>query len=173
MQTYSKVERMDIMNYSIDEQKALQRLNVGSFREVTKDRLVELMSMIPDMSPEVAKKALEQIPNFTSNSTKVLGELKGALMTSIASEDKALDAVTKSRFNTIDCLCKLLESEELSFEQKMLVVENINLLNDKNSQDYERHQNFLIEGIRTLAVPCMFFIAGTLSLLGLKANVKH
>lgn len=161
------------MNYSIDEQRALQKLNVGSFREVTKDRLVELMSMIPDMSPEVAKKALEQIPNFTTNTVTILGELKDSLMTTITSEDKALEAVTQSRLIAIEKLGELLENESLSFDQKMTVVENINTLCDKNSQDYEKHQNFLSESYRSLLCVGALFIAGTLSLLGLKTNVKH
>ncbi len=161
------------MNYSIDEQKALQKLNVGSFREVTKDRLVELMSMIPDMSPEVAKKALEQIPNFTTNTVTILGELKDSLMTTITSDDKALEAVTQSRLIAIEKLSELLENESLSFDQKMTVVENINTLCDKNSQDYEKHQNFLSESYKTLMFVGALFIAGTLSLLGLKTNVKH
>lgn len=161
------------MNYSIDEQRALEKLNIGSFREVTKDKLVELMSMIPDMSPELAMKALEQIPNFTTNTVTILGELKEALTTTFNSEDKALETATQSRLAAIESLTKLLESDSLSFKQKMAVVEQINILCDKNSQDYEKHQRFLFEGYRSLAYIGAAFIVGTLSLLGLKANIRR
>ena len=52
------------MKRTISEQKALKLLNIPDFRHLTKDKIVEFASLLYRMDPEVAKKALEQIPEY-------------------------------------------------------------------------------------------------------------
>lgn len=166
-------ERKNDMNYSLDEQKTLQVLGINSFRDATKDKLVQLVSMLPDMSPEVAMKAIEQIPNFANNFTTILSDYKEALQSAITSEDKQLEAIINTRLLTIEKLNVILETDDLTFEQKMLVAEKMSELCDKNSIDHQRHQSFLVEGLKTYGMYCFGFLVVIGSLLGLKANVKH
>lgn len=56
------------MRYNLSEKKVLKKLGIEDFRHMTKDKIVQFASMLPQMDPEVAKKALEQFP-ATSPST--------------------------------------------------------------------------------------------------------
>ncbi|WP_156951394.1 hypothetical protein [Lacrimispora aerotolerans] len=46
------------MSETITEQKVLNKLDIPDFRHMTKDKVMGFASMLPDMDPEVAKKAL-------------------------------------------------------------------------------------------------------------------
>ena len=46
------------------EEAVLKILDIPDFRHLTKDKAIEFVSMIPQMDPEVAIKALEQFPQL-------------------------------------------------------------------------------------------------------------
>ena len=48
------------------EQQVLKKLDIPDFRHLTKEKVIAFATMVPKMNPEVAKKALEQFPNFAS-----------------------------------------------------------------------------------------------------------
>ena len=52
------------MSKQLTEQQVLQALNIPDFRHLSKDKVISFASMLTDMEPEVAMKALEQFPEF-------------------------------------------------------------------------------------------------------------
>lgn len=48
-----------IMSKQLTEAQVLEKLNIPDFRHLSKDNVMSFASMIQDMDPEVAKKALE------------------------------------------------------------------------------------------------------------------
>ena len=50
----------------ISEKDLLRLLDIPSFRHISKDKLVSFVSTLPEIDPEVAKKALEQFPDFAT-----------------------------------------------------------------------------------------------------------
>ena len=50
----------------MNEQKVLNKLGIEDFRHLSKEKVVEFISMIPNMEPEVAKAAIAQFPEFIS-----------------------------------------------------------------------------------------------------------
>lgn len=59
----------------MNEQKVLKKLDIPDFRHLTKDKVIKMASMLDKMDPEVAKKAIEQFPEF-ANTTKEMYSLK-------------------------------------------------------------------------------------------------
>ena len=47
------------------EQDVLAMLNIPDFRHITKENVLMMASSLDKMSPEVAMKVLEQIPDFS------------------------------------------------------------------------------------------------------------
>ena len=47
------------MSKQLTEAQVLEKLNITDFRHLSKDNVMSFASMIQDMDPEVAKKALE------------------------------------------------------------------------------------------------------------------
>ena len=48
----------------MSEANVLKKLDIEDFRHITKDKVIKMASMLDKMDPEVAKKALEQFPEF-------------------------------------------------------------------------------------------------------------
>ena len=66
-------------NDRLTEQEALERLNLESFERLSKKDVIRLGSLLPQMQPEVAKKALEQFPEFARAVGGMMSEYKGDL----------------------------------------------------------------------------------------------
>ena len=60
------------MSKLLTEQKALKQLGIQDFSQLPKGKLNQLTSLLPVMSPEVAKKALDQFPNYTSTIVEIM-----------------------------------------------------------------------------------------------------
>ena len=73
------------MSRTLSEQKVLKKLDIPDFRHLTKDKIIAFASLLPQMDTEVAKKALEQFPNFASTSLEVMREYKSILENAIVS----------------------------------------------------------------------------------------
>lgn len=67
------------MDRPYTEIQVLKKLDIPDFRHLTKDKVIAFATMIPGMEPEVAKKALEQFPNFVSISLEIMKEYRGIL----------------------------------------------------------------------------------------------
>ena len=155
----------------INETTALKKLGINSFREVTKEKVLDLMSMIPDMEPEVAIKALEQFPHFVSYTTKALADYKESIFQMIASADKGLEDVLKGRLIAIESLSKVLEDENITFEQKIEVAAQIKEFGNLNAEELEKHRGFLTKAGEMLSIVVLAALFGTATILGGRAKV--
>lgn len=95
------------MARSLTEQKVLKKLGIDDFRHLTKDKVITMASMLDRMDPEVAKKAIEQFPEFAHTMKDILNDYKQTL-------DKALDEngdSVKSYYSSCDAIITSLQKE--------------------------------------------------------------
>ena len=59
----------------------------------TKDKVIKMASMLDKMDPEVAKKALEQFPEFANTTKEMLTEYKVSLDKGLESNNESVKAV--------------------------------------------------------------------------------
>lgn len=127
------------MNKLLTEQKVLKKLGIEDFRHLTKAKVITLASMIDKMDPEVAKKALEQFPEFAKTISEMLKEYKQIL-------DKALDSNSESMKSYYDICNSIIESlkeelkdQELSFEERKYIIEQMkdvaNMVGEKDTEN--------------------------------------
>lgn len=74
------------------ERQVLKKLDIPDFRHLTKNKVIAFATMVPRMDPEVAKKALEQFPNFASTSLDVLKEYKGIIEEALSDDRESMQA---------------------------------------------------------------------------------
>lgn len=79
------------MSRTLTEKKVLKKLGIDDFRHLTKEKVITMATMLDKMDPEVAKKALEQFPEFAKVSKDMLKEYKETL-------DKGLET-NRERFS--------------------------------------------------------------------------
>ena len=72
------------------EQQVLKKLDIPDFRHLTKEKVIAFATMVPKMNPEVAKKALEQFPNFASTSLDVLKEYRSVIQEAMEDDRESM-----------------------------------------------------------------------------------
>lgn len=132
----------------ISEEKVLQQLNINSFRELSKEKFMDFISVLPDMDPEVQIKALEQFPEFIAAAKEALSGIKENASEILKSEDKGLESTYKSHEMAMEFLGELLKKEGLSSDELMEIARMIVDLTQKQSEEQARRRTFE-EGVQT------------------------
>lgn len=158
------------MGRALTEKKVLDKLGIDNFRQLTKDKVIEMASMLDKMDPEVAKKALDQFPDFAKTMKEILVEYKGFLSEGLKSNQEN----TKSFFESCDCAIqecqRVLDKDNLSFDEKhtviMLMLEIAKMKKDANSENNKFITCLATTGIAALGIAATALV----SVLG--GNVK-
>lgn len=116
------------------EMQVLKKLDIPDFRHLTKDKVIEFATMVPRMNPEVAKKALEQFPNFASTSLDVMKEYRTILEKSMEQDQKNAQICYDMYGRVMAALEKILEEDNLSFEEKTYILSEMKQVADEVSR---------------------------------------
>ena len=150
------------MSKPLTEQKVLKKLGIENFRHLTKDKVITMASMLDKMDPEVAKKAIEQFPNFSETMKEILHEYKESL-------DKALETnaeSVKSFYDSCDMiLCSLqkeLEKDGLTFEEKKYIIDKMMEVNRMKGEKDSENKKFIATMV-LLGAAATTIVAGILS----------
>ena len=113
------------MPKKLTEAKVLKKLNITDFQHQTKDSIITLASIIDKVDPEVAKKALEQFPEFTGAMRQAFTDQKQLLDESLKNNAESV----RSYYETCDAIIttcqKELEKDVWSFEQRCYFIEQM------------------------------------------------
>ena len=121
----------------LTERQVLNKLDIPDFRHLTKEKVMSMATMLDKMDPEVAKKALEQFPEFAKTMQHILSEYKQSLDNGMKQNAEGV----KSYYDTCDAIIascqKELDKGELSFEERRFILDQMVLIakmkGDKNS----------------------------------------
>lgn len=145
----------------MSEAKVLKKLDIADFRHLTKDKVIKMASMLDKMDPEVAKKALEQFPEFANTTKEMLSEYKESLDKGLESNNESVKAVYDTYNAIIASLQKELENENLTFEQKKYIIEQMKDVAEKVDKKDTENKRF-IAGMAALAT---IVVGGTVAVL--------
>ncbi len=107
------------------EAQILNALEIPDFRHMTKNKVVAFASMLQEMDPEVAKKAIEQFPNFRELTIELLSSYKEASIV-LSNNSKEITTQCIEVINGIsDSLGRCMSQDNVSTEEKKMYVESI------------------------------------------------
>ena len=133
------------MDNNISEEKALAQLGIANFKDVTIDNIEGLASIFSSLDPEVAKKALELVPNFAETINAILVQYKEITSQIIASADASVSSYYRECDRIIESMQIVLNNENTSPEDRKWIIEQMILLHDKISAKDSEHKQFLRE----------------------------
>ena len=145
----------------MSEAKVLKKLDIADFRHLTKDKVIKMASMLDKMDPEVAKKALEQFPEFANTTKEMLTEYKESLDKGLESNNESVKAVYDTYNAIITSLQKKLENENLTFEQKKYIIEQMKDVAEKVDKKDTENKRF----IAYMATLATIVVGGTVAVL--------
>ena len=145
----------------MSEAKVLKKLDIADFRHLTKDKVIKMASMLDKIDPEVAKKALEQFPEFANTTKEMLTEYKVSLDNGLESNNESVKAVYDTYNAIITSLQKELENENLTFEQKKYIIEQMKDVTEKVDKKDTENKRF----IAYMATLATIVVGGTVAVL--------
>ena len=157
------------MSRTIAEAKALKKLGIPDWRHLTKDKVVELNSMIDKLEPEVAKKAIEQFPNFSSTMKDMVRDSKEVVSTAIEQSSESTREAFDGYKRTLDILEKELENEDLTFDQRKWIIEkHCEIVQNMDKLD-TKNKNYLLAFAGIVAITAITVGSVLSSALGVAA----
>lgn len=135
-------------NYYVTEAQVKEALQINSFREVSKAKLMEFVSMIPNMDKEVAKAVINQFPAYTA-SAKVMVEQMNVLCSNILKDNADSRSATVSAYQQIlNSLDRQLQSAEITADERNVITNQMIMIADKIAAKDTENKNFLAGVIR-------------------------
>lgn len=154
------------MPYSLNEKKVLKKLDIPDFRHMTKDKIVEFASMLPRMDPEVAKKALEQFPEFKDMAIEVVKNLQLTYEQGVKSADHSQDQFYAACNRVIDDLNNYRSKNDLSEEQEREIRNDVLRIVEFMAEKDSEHKAFILSTVKTVCASAVVIVLAASSLLG-------
>lgn len=131
------------MSRSLTEATVLRKLDIPDFRHLTKDKVVSFVSMLPQMDPEVAKRALEQFPAFAETSLAIVSCLKDSLETIVSGNAGNMAEFNARCQEALSALEAELKREDLTDEGRKMVIDGIMGIIEAISRKDSENKEFL------------------------------
>ena len=152
----------------LTEEAVKQKLGIRDFRNLTKEKAIQLTSMLSEMDSETAVKVIEQFPAFASFATSMVAHLKETC-TAILSENKHSSQQVFDAYRTVlDNFAERLKTPELPEEEKHFIAEKMIEIADKIASKDSENKNFLTRTLNTMAA----FAGGVVMIAGAILGVK-
>lgn len=159
------------MNYNLSEKRVLRKLDIPDFRHMTKDKVVQFASLLPNMDPEVAKKALEQFPEFKDMTIEIVNQLRQTMEKSVDSNNRSQDAFYSACDEVISILNEELQKDNLTSEDENRIrgsiIHVLEMMNEKDSEN----KKFLLGLVKTAGATACTLLLTTAVVLGGKGEL--
>ena len=126
---------------SVDEVK--NALKIDSFRNLSKDKIMEFVSLIPNMDKEVAIKIIEQYPAFAKLSESMVAQLNKMCDTALEKNEESQRLVIQAYKQILDELSNQLHMEDISKEEREKITKQMIEIADKISVKDTENKAFI------------------------------
>lgn len=160
------------MSEQLTEKEVLKKLGISDFRHLSKNNVVQFASMLSEMNPEVAKKAIEQFPNFAMVCKDAFSQYGKTLKKAMESNKEGAKEAYASYKTIMDVLSKLASKEDISFEERKYYLEQMKEIAEKVNEFNKRDKDFLLKIVGVTGITVLSVVVICASLLGGSSNVN-
>ncbi len=160
-------------NELLTEDKVKEILNITDFRSLSKDKIVEFVSLIPKMSKEVALAIISKFPDYADMAISMVKSLSLTC-------DKAISEATGTTKEVIASYQEVLKSLEKQLNDKSLTAKNKDRINkqmieivDKMALHDNEHKTFLKSIAKYKGAIVGVAIAAGAAILGVSLSNKE
>lgn len=154
----------------VTKDEVKKALNINSFREISGDKIIEFISLIPNMDKDVALAIVNQFPEFGKFSNGIITQLKEISNEAMKSNDNSQKEVITSYNKILDDLSEMSKNENLSLEDKMEIIDKMITVADKISVKDSENKAFLNGMLKTVAPYATTALVLGITLLGVNSK---
>lgn len=118
-------------------------LKIDSFRNLSKDKIMEFVSLIPNMDKEVAIKIIEQYPAFAKLSESMVAQLNKMCDTALEKNEESQRLTIQAYKQILDELSNQLHMEDISKEDREKITKQMIEIADKISVKDTENKAFI------------------------------
>ncbi|SDB25229.1 hypothetical protein SAMN02910317_01225 [Ruminococcaceae bacterium FB2012] len=127
----------------VTEQQVKEALKIDSFRNITKDKIMEFVSLIPNMDKDVALSIINQFPTYV-DMVKCMTEQLGKTCEIAMSDNSANQSEVNSAYKTIiDSLAEALNREDITPEERDSITNKMIQVADKMAEKDSENKRFI------------------------------
>lgn len=160
------------MGKTLSEKQILKKLGIEDFRHLSKDKVMALATSLPQMDPEVAKKALEQFPDFAKAIREALGDYRAVAEKALEAGKEGSKDVIATYMVVMNNLEKTLEQDDLTFEQRMEIMDKMREIAEAIYRCDKDTKGFILGILRGMGTVILGMGALALAALGGNGIVK-
>ena len=132
----------------MSEADVKKALGIDSFRNLSKQKVMDFVSMIPYMDKEVAMAIINQFPEYAKMAGEMIIVMKELSNNAFENNNISQAQVAAMYQQVLNSLTEQLKEDDLSFEQKnMITMQMIDTADHMAKKDSENKQ-FIIEVLR-------------------------
>ena len=105
-------------NQLINENQVKAAIGITDWRHLSKDKLMNFISILPDVDNEVAIKIIEQFPEFSKNSVEIVNIMRDVCSTALEDDKLSTEQSVEAYKQVLDELSSLLKREDISIEDR-------------------------------------------------------
>ncbi|MFE9185345.1 hypothetical protein ACFYMB_18705 [Micromonospora haikouensis] len=155
------------------EDEIKKALNIDSWRNLSKDKVVKFAAMMPDMGADVAMKIIEQFPKFKEFAVDTLNVLEREHGSTLDSNARSQERVHAAYQEIREVLKGQLEREDLSADDRRFLIEQLMETGEKESERDTENKQFLDGLFQKVLVGAGAVVAAGLVFVGGKIMVER
>ena len=109
----------------LSEVEVMKQLDIESWKNLSKDKMLRFAAIMPDMDTEVALKIIEQFPAFKEFALDTVKEIEKAHKSTLKSNDKSQKQAYKAFQDIREILKGELDKDNLTWDQRKFILELI------------------------------------------------
>ena len=153
------------MRYN-NESEILKELEMDSWRNLSKDKFMKFVAMMPDMSDELRIKVIEQIPQYVELCKEWLNMAKEVFNKLMEKDKETATALINLVNNISDAISKILDKETISEEERKYLIDKQMELAKMLERLDERTKKWIENIWGTTLKALGYIVLGFIALLG-------
>ncbi|EHN79924.1 hypothetical protein SMCF_513 [Streptomyces coelicoflavus ZG0656] len=126
-----------------NEDQIKQALGIDSWRNLSKEKMVRFVAMMPDMDTEVALKIVEQFPEFKDFALNVMDVINKSHESTLSANKESQEYVHLAFQDLRETLKRELDRGELTWEQRREILEKMQEAVREEAQKDSENKRFL------------------------------
>ncbi|MCR5836744.1 MAG: hypothetical protein K6G88_09575 [Lachnospiraceae bacterium] len=164
----------DISDKTIDDiNEVKNELQITDWEEITQKQLLQIGSMLPNISPEAAQEIMDSLPDFSANAKEALQSVQNTVDTALKENSSSNKQVLDMYNQTIDNLNEQLKRDDLSAQEKEIILNKLSRMLQAADRKDSENKEFLKVMTSVLATTTIAVFSIGLAILGTaKTNPK-
>ena len=138
----------------ISEEEVKKALDITDFRSLSKEKVMEFVSIIPKVDKEVAMSVVNQFPNYVDMAKEIVGGMLHLCNEALKDASHGRDEVINSYKIVLETLKEELNKGELTQEERNKITEDMIKVAEKIDIVNDKHNIFIKDMIKN--VGCTF-----------------